>query len=325
MYLPNDDEVSAPPMNEMLARRRWRAARAELERRGGASTPLGRRRASKEKLAGFVLRSLNAILRATGSDRLLAPTVRTLHLRRIEASIDALPHDLEGYRILHLSDLHLDSVSGLADALLAILRGVEADLCVVTGDFRFAGKGKFTETGVRDDLARLYREVVAPDGFLAVLGNHDPHDIVEPIESLGVRVLVNEHVQIRRGDATLHIAGTDDVHHFYTPAAVEALRSLASDDAATVGIALVHSPELAEEAAAFGYRLYLCGHTHAGQVCLPGGKPLVVFLRRNHHLARGLWRIGGMRGFTSAGIGSSGIPLRLFSRGEAALVTLRRA
>jgi predicted MPP superfamily phosphohydrolase len=90
-------------------------------------------------------------------------------------------------------------------------------------------------------------------------------------------------------------------------------------------IALVHSPEMAVQAAERGYSLYLCGHTHGGQICLPGGRPMVKRLIRNRSFAAGLWRCGRMSGYTNSGAGVSGPPLRYFSRGEAALVTLRRA
>jgi hypothetical protein len=89
-------------------------------------------------------------------------------------------------------------------------------------------------------------------------------------------------------------------------------------------LALVHSPEFAAEAAEAGYSLYLCGHTHGGQVAPPGGRPILTPLSRNHRLARGLWQHGGMTGYTSRGAGVSGVPLRYYSPAEVTVVTLTR-
>ena len=89
-------------------------------------------------------------------------------------------------------------------------------------------------------------------------------------------------------------------------------------------IALIHSPEMADHAAAAGVSLYLCGHTHGGQVCLPGGRPILTRLTRCRHAAVGHWREGAMRGYTSHGLGTSWPPLRFNSRGEMTVITLRR-
>jgi predicted MPP superfamily phosphohydrolase len=79
-------------------------------------------------------------------------------------------------------------------------------------------------------------------------------------------------------------------------------------------IALVHSAEVADDADAAGYALYLCGHTHGGQICPPGGRPLVTPLKRCRHAASGLRREGRMVGYTSRGL----------TRGEVVVITLRR-
>ena len=78
-------------------------------------------------------------------------------------------------------------------------------------------------------------------------------------------------------------------------------------------------------AAAAGCALYLCGHTHGGQICLPGGRPILTHLTRCRHLASGRWQCGAMTGYTNRGIGVSGPPLRFNCSGEAAVITLRRS
>jgi hypothetical protein len=144
--------------------------------------------------------------------------------------------------------------------------------------------------------------------------------MVDALEQTGFEVLINRSLVLRRGDESLRVTGLDDVHCFYT----EAARTALDDHGDDFRIALVHSAEVADYADEAGYALYLCGHTHGGQICLPGGRPLISQLKRCRHAARGLWRQGRMAGYTSCGLGVSGLPVRFNSRGEAALITLRR-
>jgi hypothetical protein len=88
---------------------------------------------------------------------------------------------------------------------------------------------------------------------------------------------------------------------------------------------LVHTPDLAEHAARLGCSLYLCGHTHGGQICLPGGWPIVQHLHKETRLGRGLWRRRQMIGYTSMGAGVAGsLPIRLFAPAEITVFRLRR-
>ena len=100
---------------------------------------------------------------------------------------------------------------------------------------------------------------------------------------------------------------------------------MSAHDPKIFGVVLAHSPELVREAAATGHALYLCGHCHAGQVCLPGGRPLITHLSRHRKLYAGLWRHGDMWGYTSAGAGLSDPPVRFNCRGEVTEFRLRAA
>lgn len=145
--------------------------------------------------------------------------------------------------------------------------------------------------------------------------------MAELLERAGFEVLLNRSLLLRRGGESVRVTGLDDVHYFYTEAALAALDGHDGE----FRIALVHSAEVADDADEAGYALYLCGHTHGGQICLPGGRPLVTHLTRCRHAARGLWRQGRMAGYTSCGLGVSNVPLRFNTRGEVALITLRRS
>lgn len=241
-----------------------------------------------------------------------------LRLAEFELAFPALPQSFDGYRILHVSDTHLDEFPAIADAARALLEGVEVDMLAVTGDVHGNHRAPIARSvGL---LAEALKGVRVRDHRVAVLGNHDPVAMVAALQRKGFEVLINRSLLLQRAGEVLRITGLDDVHCFYTEAARVALH----DHAGEFRIALVHSAEVADYADEAGYALYLCGHTHGGQICLPGGKPLVTQLKRCRHAARGLWREGSMAGYTSCGLGISGLPIRFNCRGEVALITLRR-
>lgn len=298
------------------ARKLWRHARLEMERNEVKHTPLGPRqrhwRGFKTliQVFGFGIRLLGLYERGVRN-------AIDLRLNEMEIWFDDLPEAFDGFKVLQLSDLHLDYVPDTLHAALALSAGVEADICLLTGDFRRRVSGAFD--GILPAMERLASGVSTRHGTLAILGNHDTADMVESFEALGIRVLINETHSIERQGASLHFTGTDDVHYYYTEAARRAL------DGAPEGfkVALIHSAELADAAANAGYRLYLAGHTHGGQVCLPGGSPVITHMTCHRRYARGLWRHGEMIGYTSTGVGVSGLPVRFNSRGEVAVITLR--
>jgi uncharacterized protein len=242
-----------------------------------------------------------------------------LKLNEFEVSLPGLPQAFDGYRILHVSDTHLDILPPIAEVAERLLDGVEVDLLALTGDVH--GLVRHPISLSVDPLARALGGVRVRDRRLAVLGNHDPVEMPEALQRLGFETLINRSVTLTRNGETVHVTGLDDVHNFYTPEARAAL------DAATDGfrIALIHSAEMADHAAAAGYALYLCGHTHGGQICLPGGRLVFTQLVRCRHAASGLWREGNMVGYTTSGLGVSPPTVRFNTRGEAALITLRRA
>jgi uncharacterized protein len=243
-----------------------------------------------------------------------------LDLRKVELelALPDLPPAFDGYRILQLSDTHLDHFPELAAAARALLDGVEVDMLAVTGDVHGHPRAPLERSiGL---LMEALAGVRVNGPRLAILGNHDPASMAGLLERAGFDVLVNRSILLRRGDDSLRVTGLDDVHSFYTEAALAAL----GDHDGEFRIALVHSAEVADDADAAGYAFYLCGHTHGGQICLPGGRPLVTHLKRCRHAASGLWRQGRMVGYTSRGLGVSDLPMRFNTRGEVVVITLRR-
>lgn len=289
----------------MLASRYW-------------TSPLGRRPRWRHRFFSLLLAIFGQALRLTPFFARGRRNALDLELARLEISFPGLPASFDGYRILHISDSHLDVLPSVADAAERLLGDVEADLLALTGDVHgWPDSPIDLSVGL---LARALGRVRVRDRRLAVLGNHDPVEMVAALEGLGVETLVNRSVTLGRNGESIRITGLDDVHSFYSPAARAAL------DPGDGGfqIALVHSAEMADHAASAGYALYLCGHTHGGQICLPGRRPVFTQLVRCRHGASGLWREGIMVGYTTPGLGVSPPTVRFNSRGGAALITLRR-
>lgn len=292
-------------------RRRIERGRYSIGPDGPRSRWTNRLFAQAVKLFGWTLKGVG--LHARGRRNALAP-----QLAEIELGFPQLPVAFDGYRILHLSDTHFDFLPALVAAARQLLSGVRVDLLVLTGDLQ-GDPGAPLDQSVAP-LGAILAGIAVRDRRLAVLGNHDPADIVAALEGLGLEVLLNQSTVLERGGARMVITGLDDVHSHYTDAARDALLTAVTD----FRIVLVHSAEIADHAAAAGYALYLCGHTHGGQVCLPGGRPIFTMLRRCRHAASGLWRQGAMIGYTSRGLGTGLPAIRFNCRGEATIITLRR-
>jgi hypothetical protein len=196
---------------------------------------------------------------------------------------------------------------------------VDADLCVVGGDVRMEMYGPMAPA--LRHLKRLLTHVRAADGIYGVLGNHDCIEMLPEFEAAGVSMLVNEAREIGRGGASFWLVGVDDPHYYRCHDLERAFRDT---PAAAFTVFVAHSPELYREAARYGARLYLCGHTHGGQICLPGIGPLFTHSSAPRFTAAGLWSHAGMTGYTSRGAGASGGPVRFNCPGEVVLITLRR-
>jgi predicted MPP superfamily phosphohydrolase len=266
----------------------------------------------------FAGRVLHYLLTATGLRARGRRNALALQVRRNEVVLERLPASLDRCTLLHLSDLHLDAGERCLRALIDAVSGLAWHACVLTGDYRFATTGS-CDAAIHA-LRRLARALEGP--VYAVLGNHDGLALVPAMEALGWRVLLNERSAWQREGAQLHIAGIDDAHYFRTHDLGRALRGL-GPDACTV--LLSHTAEPYRAAAAAGVDLMLSGHTHGGQICLPGGIPVLTDSPAPRRLARGPWRFRRMTGYTSAGCGCSVIDARFYCPPEVTLHVLRSA
>jgi hypothetical protein len=234
-----------------------------------------------------------------------------LHPRVVDhvVRLPNLPVALEGVTILQMSDLHLDLDPGFVPALAKHLDELHYDLAVITGDFRNLTTGPH-EPAVAGTIA-LLRHLHAP--VYAVPGNHDSLAMVPPLEAAGLRFLLNEHIVWTRGGAQLVVAGVDDAIYHETHDLARAFAG-APEDATRV--LLSHSPAIYREAPAHHVQLFLAGHTHGGQICLPGGHMVLSSLRCPRRYLRGAWTYEGVQGYTSPGTGACGVPLRFYCPAE---------
>jgi predicted MPP superfamily phosphohydrolase len=298
-------------------RDRWAAVRAHMEAGDEKNTIHGRRLHRNWNLFKIGLVGFEIFLRATFLYRRGVRNALDIEINEIALEFDGLPVEFDGYRVLQISDPHLDALPDMAERLSTLLSAVSVDLCVLTGDYRFRVHGPFDR--VRDAFDRVLPAIDAADGTIAILGNHDTVEMIPMFEKRGVRVIVNQTISLSRGDALLQITGVDDAYYYYTEDAVTALHNAPGG----FRIALAHSPDLAARAAEAGVDLYLTGHTHGGQVCLPGGWPMFTHSLADKRFTAGLWRHGRMTGYTSRGAGVSGLPVRYNCRGELTVITLR--
>ena len=235
-------------------------------------------------------------------------------------AFSSLPEQFDGFTILLLTDLHLDGLSGLTDTLIEQLKDVRVDLCLVGGDIRMNTYGPIAPS--LRQLRRLLPCVQAKHGILGVLGNHDCIEMTPDFEEAGMIMLINDSWGIEQGGEKIHVVGVDDPHYYKVDNAAQAFRDV---PAGSFTIFLAHSPEAFRDAARHHAQLYLCGHTHGGQICLSNRVPILTNSRAPRFTASGQWRYRGMTGYTSRGVGASSVPLRFNCPGESCLITLCRS
>jgi uncharacterized protein len=263
--------------------------------------------------------SLETFLRVLGLFRRGNANASRFELKRLDLRFHTLPPAFDGFRVLHVSDLHIGKREpDFPRQVRDFLASVEADICVFTGDSRFE------HSGDSDHVLEGMRTILSPircrHGVFAVLGNHDRSQFVAPFREMGIRVLINEHARLEQNGGHIWIVGVDDAHLFecdHLPVALDGI------PAGEFKLLLAHSPEVALEAASLGVDCYLCGHTHWGQIRLPVLGALQINARCPRKFTRGLWSHNGLQGYTTAGIGTTDVPVRFNCPPEAALITLR--
>ncbi len=261
---------------------------------------------------------LQHILQITGLYSRGEHNARNPVIRPIHFTFATLPKVFHRFKILHLSDLHIDGLADLAEGISKRIREIgEVDLCVLTGDYRFKLNGSCYE--LYPCMEKILSGIQARYGIVGILGNHDSAEEVPMLEKMGVRMLVNEALPIQKQNQSLWLIGVDDPHYYGCDDLLLALRNVPEQ---AFKILLVHTPELIAEAENQQVNLYLCGHTHGGQICLPLLGPLVTQTSCPRRYTGGKWQYKSLKGYTSFGVGCSGLPVRFFCPPEIGIIEL---
>ena len=237
-------------------------------------------------------------------------------VKRNELKFAGLPSRFDGYTILHISDMHVDMSEAAMQHLIELVGGMRYDLCVLTGDYRGKTYGPFE--AALEGVAKVRAHLKPP--VYGVLGNHDTIQMVPAMEAMGITMLLNECETIVRGDQRIHLAGIDDAHFFRVDNIEKAASQIPKDE---FSILLSHTPEIYRQAAHANFDLMLCGHTHGGQLCLPGSFPIKLEAVLPRRMGAGAWQHNRMDGYTSVGAGSSVVAARLNCPPEITLHALR--
>jgi predicted MPP superfamily phosphohydrolase len=245
---------------------------------------------------------------------------RQIKTTKIEIGIPDLPVSWDGLRIVQLSDFHRGQHVTEHQIAKAgeIARSLSPDLVALTGDF-VTGSSAFIGSCLRA-LGRIPSAL----GTYAVLGNHDwwtgDGEITTALEAARVHVLSNAAVRLGTERAPLWLLGVGDL---WSPAFSLAKAVNAVGPTGTT-VLLCHNPDVLPRAARQGLDLVLSGHTHGGQVCLPGIGALLLPIEGDRSLAKGLHQLGKTQIFVTTGIGLVAPPVRLNCPPEVAAITLQR-
>ncbi len=249
---------------------------------------------------------------------------------RIDIRLRGLPHEFDGFTIAQLSDFHYEDHFSVVPIRkgIELVNALHPDLIVLTGDYVTVPMGdyhrstayRFAKNAV--PCAEALSKLQAPAGRFAVLGNHDgssdPSYIMHALQGHGIPVLMNRSIPLEREKARVWLAGIDDVLEG-RPDLAAALRPIPSGE---VTILLAHEPDFADDAVFAPVHLQLAGHSHGGQIWIPGiGAPWLPQLARKY--PRGFYQIGKLALYTNLGLGTIRMPVRINCPPEVTLITLR--
>ena len=253
-----------------------------------------------------------------------------LQLKKIEIPLRRLPHQFDGFTIVQVSDFHYEEEFSAIPIRRSVdlVNSLHPDLVVFTGDFvtapmfRFGRHAALVAANAVFPCAAVLSGIKAPMGSFAILGNHDAYSnpalVATGLRSHGIPLLKNSCVPIGRDGARFWLAGIDDALEGQ-PDLGAAIKKIPQGEPI---ILLAHEPDFADEAALTPVDLQLSGHSHGGQIWIPGiGAPWLPSLARNY--PRGFYKIENMVLYTNIGIGTIRAPIRINCIPEVTHITLR--
>ncbi|MFO0741027.1 MAG: metallophosphoesterase [Labilithrix sp.] len=240
--------------------------------------------------------------------------------RRVEIPVKGLDPKLDGYRIAHLSDLHIGALTPpwWAKRWIDRANAETPDATVVTGDFVTSG------VLFHESIAEVVGELRAKDGVFCSMGNHDyfdGEDLIARLRGKGLALLRNEGVVISREEARLYLAAIDDT---WTRRA-DIDKALADRPHGVPTVMLSHDPDRFRELVERGVDLVLSGHTHGGQIAWPFLGRWINASKLAHEFHIGLYRDGDAILYVHPGLGTTGPPIRLGVAPAVVVLTLRAA
>ena len=268
-----------------------------------------------------------AAVAALGTDSVLIEPMRP-RLERQEIFLRRWPSRLDGFTIALLSDFHYDPVFSMHPIRSAVemVNKLGPDLVALAGDFITSPMFGKSASGAAaaEPCAQLLQPLRAPHGVWAVLGNHDedadPPRVINALGAVEIRVLRNEAIPIERDGDRSWLAGIKDVLVKRGADLPSVLRAIPSGEPVVL---LAHEPDYADYVARYPVDLQLSGHSHGGQIRLPWLQPLYLPpLARKYY--QGMYKVRNLTLYTSRGLGTIRLPIRLNCAPEVTLITLRR-
>jgi len=248
-------------------------------------------------------------------------------LVRQQLTLARWPTAFNDYKIAVLSDFHYDPVFSAHPlrAAIPMVNALRPDMIVLTGDFvsepSFGG-GRRKAAYAAEPCASLLRQMKAPHGLWAVMGNHDavtdPDLVTSILRSTGIQVLSNQSMPMEQSGARFWLSGVGDVLQGHS----DLNATLAKVPKEEPTILLAHEPDYADFVAQHPVDLQISGHSHGGQVRLPLLPPFYEPPLARKYVA-GLYKIGPLILYTNRGLGTIGLPIRFDCPPEITLITLR--
>ena len=240
--------------------------------------------------------------------------------RRVELTLGRWPSELDGFRIVQISDLHIGALRGqrFAREVVERVNAMDPDLIAITGDLV---DGRVAHIG--EEVAP-FADLEAPCGVFFTTGNHDYYSGVQDwtarVRELGIRVLRNERVTVHTHGARFELAGVDDHRGDMMDgeSGEDLERALEGRDPARALVLLAHDPSTFKRASQMGIDLQLSGHTHGGQIW-----PFGYLVRVAVPFVAGRFQRGSAQLYVSRGTGFWGPPMRLFAPAEITELVLR--
>lgn len=250
--------------------------------------------------------------------KLAIDEANSLSLENLEITLDRLPKKLDGFKIVHLSDLHHSPLTDLAHITRAVkvANRLRPDMFVLTGDY------VSHETKYIAPVAKALGELKAELGSYACLGNHDhwtdPDAVTQKFRDAGIEVLINQGFRVETRGSSFWLAGVDD-HMVGKTDLPSALKGSYPDE---MKLLLAHNPLIFRQAVRLGVDLTFSGHTHGGQVKVRDPEKRILPRRK---LSAGLHKRNDSQIYITRGIGTVVLPVRFQCPPEISLITLRTA